>query len=219
LPTSQIDRRRIAFSSADRDRKKRARSELEKVVSGTDTETFRVDIAEAGKLAARRSEAGREALNVRAHKRDGAQSCDYGLEIMGLRSSSVRRRWGGLRARHDFTAAPSREARMDDEARTESRNQSTEAEREAAARRLAEQIIDDFRGAGFYADPKVLADLLKPRTAEGGLDADPDAQRKDDEAAAIEVIRLVLREYAKKNDIRESVLDSLTSSLKGRVGR
>ncbi len=68
--------------------------------------------------------------------------------------------------------------------------------------KLAGTILEDFRGAGYYADPKILADYLKGET-----------QRKDiDEAFAIGVIRSLLRTYARgEANVRETLAASLGS--------
>lgn len=65
------------------------------------------------------------------------------------------------------------------------------------ATQLAEHIIDDLRGAAYYAEPKILAGLF--RGAQGN--AEPN------EHAAIEALRFLLRQYATRcateQDIKE----------------
>jgi len=51
------------------------------------------------------------------------------------------------------------------------------------ARNLSRQILSDIHGAAYYADAKILADLIKRGDRVG----------RDDENNAVEVIRLLLR--------------------------
>ena len=45
------------------------------------------------------------------------------------------------------------------------------------ATKLAEQVLDDFRGAGFYADSKILADIIRSGSQTN----------RDDERNAVEI--------------------------------
>lgn len=54
------------------------------------------------------------------------------------------------------------------------------------ATELARQILDDLRGATYYADPKVLGGLLK-----GTQGTETDGERR-----AVEVLRYLLHQYA-----------------------
>ncbi len=69
---------------------------------------------------------------------------------------------------------------------------------------LAKQILEDLRGATYYADPSILGPLLK---------SDHEST-KDCERAAIEVLRHLLHKYvptpASENDVQE-----LAQVLKG----
>ena len=56
------------------------------------------------------------------------------------------------------------------------------------AKQLAESIFSDFRGAGYYADPKILCGFLK-----GDLENEQQA-----ESHAIEILRHLLRRYAEE---------------------
>jgi hypothetical protein len=72
------------------------------------------------------------------------------------------------------------------------------------AHELARNILDDFRGAGYYADPKILSGLIR---VEGNTDS-------DNEQRAIEIIRLMLRAYGNGKP-QEQVMEELTSALGG----
>ena len=67
------------------------------------------------------------------------------------------------------------------------------------AKRLADQLLDDFRGAGYYADPEILGDILADRL--GG--------QVRNESAAIDVLRALLRKYATKYATVDEVADVL----------
>jgi hypothetical protein len=71
-------------------------------------------------------------------------------------------------------------------------------------RELARDILDDFRGSGYYADPKILGGLIRD---EGKTDS-------DNEQRAIEIIRLLLRAYGNGKS-QEQVMEELTSALGG----
>jgi hypothetical protein len=67
------------------------------------------------------------------------------------------------------------------------------------AKKLAGQLVDDLRGAAYYADPEILAGILPDRV--GG--------QVKNESAAIEVLRALLRKYATKYATVEEVADAL----------
>ena len=75
----------------------------------------------------------------------------------------------------------------------------------ARARELARDILDDFRGAGYYADPKILGGFIK---VEGSTDA-------HNQQRAVEIIRLVLRAYGSGKS-QEQVMEELVSALASR---
>jgi hypothetical protein len=71
---------------------------------------------------------------------------------------------------------------------------------------LARTILDDLRGAGYYADPKVLADYLRSSSGRGG--------QPIGEADAIGLIRNLLRRYGMAHtDVQEELAEELDSML------
>jgi hypothetical protein len=71
------------------------------------------------------------------------------------------------------------------------------------AQQLAKTIMDDLRGAGYYADPKTLADMIR-RGANTG---------SDDERNAVEIIRLLLRMYSTGTPQQDQVEKRLADLL------
>jgi hypothetical protein len=61
------------------------------------------------------------------------------------------------------------------------------------ALKLAETILDDFRGAGYYADPKELAQYLNGAAGRSDIN----------EGMAIEIFRGLLRVYGQSQDVKE----------------
>ena len=72
------------------------------------------------------------------------------------------------------------------------------------ATKLAEQVLDDFRGAGFIAVLKILADIIR-----GGSQTN-----RDDEQNAVDVIRLALRMLG-GGQSREQMIKVLASAIRG----
>ena len=72
------------------------------------------------------------------------------------------------------------------------------------ATKLAEQVLDDFRGAGFYADSKILADIIRSGSQTN----------RDDERNAVEVIRLALRMLG-GGQSREQMIKVLANTIRG----
>ena len=72
------------------------------------------------------------------------------------------------------------------------------------AARLAARVLDDLRGAGYYADPKILADVI--RTGDRTTPAD--------EQNAQELIRLMLR-MCSKGDSQDQVKEGVAAALNG----
>ena len=72
------------------------------------------------------------------------------------------------------------------------------------ATKLAQQIIEDLHGAGYYADPKILAGIL----------AGAQGTAEQDEGAAISLLRFLLRRYA-RNCANEQEIEELAKHLEG----
>jgi translation elongation factor EF-G len=72
------------------------------------------------------------------------------------------------------------------------------------AAQLATQLLDDLRGSGYFADPKILSGFI--RTG--------DRVTPQDEHNAQELIRLVLQMYA-KGESQDQVKEGVSATLKG----
>jgi hypothetical protein len=70
--------------------------------------------------------------------------------------------------------------------------------------RLAAEILDDLRGSGYYADPRILADVIR---------AD-DQTTHSDEQNAQELLRLMLRMWS-GGDSQDQVKQCVVAALKG----
>ena len=69
---------------------------------------------------------------------------------------------------------------------------------------LAAQILDDLRGSAYYADPKIMAGVI--RTG--------DQTTLQDEKNAQDLIRLMLQRFS-KGDSQDEVKEGVAAALKG----
>ncbi len=91
---------------------------------------------------------------------------------------------------------------MTDEVTNEANNAQADDPRETQARNLARDILADFGGPGFYADPEILAGRIGDSNTDRGK--------------AIEIIRQVLRMHSGERASSEDILETVASMLGGR---